>query len=146
MRLLSADPARGTTTVLREDTDRHWLDIVAGVPGWTGDGRIVWTADAEGARRLLVAAPGELTDGTAAAGHPGRPPGAGGGGIDGDTVLFTASEGDPTDVSLWAYGSEGLAEVTPEHGIHTGQRAGGTTAAPHPLAGHARRHGERVHG
>jgi len=33
MRLLSADPARGTTAVLREDTDEHWVDIVAGVPG-----------------------------------------------------------------------------------------------------------------
>ena len=66
MRLLSADAARGATAVLREDTDARWLDIVPGVPGWTGDGRIVWTADAEGARRLLVAAPAELTDGTAA--------------------------------------------------------------------------------
>src|SRR5260370_1276753 len=43
MRLLSADPARGTMAVLREDTDEHWLDIVPGAPGWTGDGRIVWT-------------------------------------------------------------------------------------------------------
>ncbi|HET7244255.1 MAG TPA: DPP IV N-terminal domain-containing protein, partial [Streptosporangiaceae bacterium] len=66
MRLLSADPARAVTAVLREDTDDHWVDIVAGVPGWTGDGRIVWTADAGGAKRLFVAAPGELADGTAA--------------------------------------------------------------------------------
>jgi dipeptidyl-peptidase-4 len=127
MRLLSADPARGTTTVLREDTDRHWVDIVAGVPGWTGDGRIVWTADSEGARRLLVATPGELTDGTAAPVTPVDLQVRGVASIDGDTVLFTASQGDPTDVSIWAYGPEGLAEVTPEHGVHTGQRAGGTT-------------------
>ena len=127
MRLLSADPARGTTTVLREDTDRHWVDIVAGVPGWTGDGRIVWTADSEGARRLLVATPGELTDGTAAPVTPVDLQVRGVASIDGDTVLFTASQGDPTGVSLWAHGPEGLAEVTPEHGVHTGQRAGGTT-------------------
>ena len=99
MRLLSADPARGTTAVLREDTDRHWVDIVAGVPGWTGDGRIVWTADSEGARRLLVAAPGELTDGTAAPVTPVDLQVRRVASIDGDTVLFTASEGDPTDVS-----------------------------------------------
>jgi dipeptidyl-peptidase 4 len=127
MRLLSADPARGTTAVLREDTDGHWVDIVAGVPGWTGDGRIVWTADAGGAKRLLVAAPGELADGTAA---PVTPPGLqvrGVADIDGDTVVFTASGTDPTEVALWAYGPEGLAKVTPEHGVHTGRRTGGTT-------------------
>ena len=32
MRLLAADPATGATTVLREDTDPRWLDIVPGVP------------------------------------------------------------------------------------------------------------------
>ena len=127
MRLLSADPARGTAAVLREDTDERWVDIVAGVPGWTGDGRIVWTADAEGARRLLVAAPGALADRTAA---PVTPPGLqvrGVVGIDGDAVLFTASDGDPTNVGLWLYRGQGLARLTPGHGVSTGQRAGGTT-------------------
>jgi len=127
MRLLSADPPRGTTTVLREDTDRHWVDIVPGVPAWTADGRIVWTADSEDTRRLLVATPQELTDGIAA---PVTPPTLQVRGItdtDGDTVVFTASEEDPTSVALWAYGPEGLDRVTPEHGVHTGRWAGGTT-------------------
>src|SRR5262249_19038378 len=69
MRLLSADPARGTVAVLREDSDEHWLDIVPGVPARTGDGRIVWTADADGAKRLLVAAPAQLAEAA-----PGTPP------------------------------------------------------------------------
>ena len=77
--------------MLREDTDEHWVDIVAGVPGWTSGGRIVWTADAEGARRLLVAAPEELTDGTAAPVTPAGLQVRGVTDIDGDTVLFTAS-------------------------------------------------------
>jgi dipeptidyl-peptidase-4 len=127
MRLLSADIALGTLAVLREDTDEHWVDIVPGVPGWTSDGRIVWTADAGGARRLLVAAPAELADGTAA---PVTPPDLhvrAVADIDRDTVLFTASEADPTDVALWTYGPQGLAKVTPEHGVHTGRRTGGTT-------------------
>jgi dipeptidyl-peptidase 4 len=127
MRLLSADPAGGTTAVLREDTDEHWVDIVAGVPGWTGDGRIVWTADSGGARRLLVAAPAELTGGTAAPVTPVGLQVRGVADIDGDTVLFTASEGDPTAVALWVCGPGGLAKVTPEHGVHTGRRTGGTT-------------------
>ena len=35
MRLLAADPATGATTVLREDTDPRWLEIVPGVPART---------------------------------------------------------------------------------------------------------------
>ncbi len=126
MVLLSADPARGTVAVLRADTDARWLDVVAGVPGWTGDGRIVWTADSGGARRLLVATPAELADRTAA---PVTPPGLqvrAVADIDGDTVLFTASE-DPTGAALWTYGPPGLAKITPEHGVYAGRRTGGTT-------------------
>ncbi len=64
IRLLAADPVTGATTVLREDTDPHWVDIVPGVPARAGDGRIVWAADADGARRLLVGTPDELASGT----------------------------------------------------------------------------------
>jgi dipeptidyl-peptidase-4 len=127
MRLLSADPRRDTVAVLREDTDEHWLDIVPGVPGWTGDGRIAWTADADGAKRLIVAAPGQLADGTAA---PVTPPDLqvrAVADIDGNTVLFTASDEDPTAVGLWRYGPEGLVPEVSERGVCTGRRAGGTT-------------------
>jgi dipeptidyl-peptidase 4 len=127
MQLLSADPERGTAAVLREDADARWLDIVPGVPGRTQDGRIVWTAGAGGARRLLVAAPAELADGTAAPVTPVGLQVRGVADIDGDTVLFSASEADPTEVALWAYGPQGLAKVTPEPGVHTGRRTGGTT-------------------
>jgi dipeptidyl-peptidase-4 len=131
MRLLSADPARGVTAVLREDTDEHWADIVAGVPGWTGDGRIVWTADADGTKRLLVAAPAELANGAAAPVTPVGLQVRGVADIDGDTVLFSASDDDPTEVALWAYGPQGLAKVTTEPGVSTGRRAGGTTVVLH---------------
>ncbi len=126
-RLLSADPVCGEVELIREDNDEHWVDIVAGVPGWTGDGRIVWAADSGGAKRLLVAAPEALADGTAA---PVTPPGLqvrAVADIDGDTVLFTASDGDPADVALWLYREDGLARLTPEHGVHSGRRSGGTT-------------------
>jgi dipeptidyl-peptidase 4 len=126
MRLLSADPATGEVATVREDTDEHWLDIVPGVPAWTSDGKIVWTTDAEGARRLLVAAPADLGDRTA---KPVTPAGLQVREVlaaDGDTVLFSASE-DPTEIGLWLYGPDGLSCLTPDPGVYAGSRAGGTT-------------------
>ncbi len=132
MRLLSADPARGAVAVLREDTDEHWADIVPGVPAWTGDGKIAWTADSDGAKRLLVAAPSQL-----AGAAPVTPAGLQVRAVadaDGDAVLFTASaDGDPASVSLWLYRPDGLTRLTrltrltPDAGVHSGRRAGGTT-------------------
>ena len=153
MRLLAADPATGATTVLREDTDPRWVDIVPGVPAWTGDGRIAWTADSGGTRRLLVGTPDELAEGAAAA---VTPPGLQVReilSVDGDAVLFTASGADPAAIGLWLYrprgleetgleetGLEetrleetrleetgGLQEISPPGGVHAGTRAGGTT-------------------
>jgi dipeptidyl-peptidase-4 len=126
MRLLSADPGRGAVAVLREDTDRDWVDIVPGAPGWTGDGRIAWTADSEGAKRLLVATPARL-----AGAAPVTPPELQVRAVadtDGDAVLFTASASDdPAAVGLWLHRPDGLIRLTPERGVHSGRRAGGTT-------------------
>jgi dipeptidyl-peptidase-4 len=152
MRLLTADPATGATTLLREDTDPRWVDIVPGVPARTGDGRIVWAADGDGARQLLVGTPDELAGGTSPGSiGPGstRPgstrPGSTGAAVtppslqvreilsvDGGTVLFTASAGDPTEIGLWLYrredaGNSGLREISPPGGVHAGTRAAGTT-------------------
>jgi dipeptidyl-peptidase 4 len=126
MRLLSADPASGDTTVLREDSDERWLDIVPGVPARTDAGRIVWTTDDGGARRLLVATPDELRDSSAAAVTPPTLQVRQIVAVDGDFILFTASQ-EPMDIGLWLYGPPGLAQVTPREGIFGGQRAGGTT-------------------
>jgi dipeptidyl-peptidase-4 len=121
MRLLSVDAATGRAEVLRQDTDPRWLDIVPGVPAWTADGRLVWTADRDDTRRLLVGAPGETV--------PVTPPGLqvrGVLGVDGDTVLFQASA-EPTEIGLWSYGPGGLSRVGEDGGIEAGTRAGGTT-------------------
>jgi len=126
MLLLSADPARAATAVLRADSDDRWLDIVPGVPARTGDGRIVWAADAGGARRLLVASPEELADGTAAPVTPASLQVREVLDVDSGTVLFTASEDEPTEIGLWTYGPGGLAQITPAAGVHHGHRAGGT--------------------
>ena len=127
LRLLAADPARRAVAVLREDTDERWLDIVPGVPARTAGHRIVWTADAEGAKRLLVAAPEELADRTAAPVTPPVLQVRAVLSVDGDTVLFTASGADPAEVGVWAYGPDGLRAVAAGPGVHAGARAGGTT-------------------
>jgi dipeptidyl-peptidase-4 len=121
VRLLSVDPGSGRSTVLREDTDPVWVEIVPGVPAWTADGRLIWTADRDGTRRLLAGPPGTL--------EPVTPPGLqvrGVLGVDGDTVLFSASE-EPTEIGLWAYGPGGLSRISDGGTIESGTAGGGTT-------------------
>ncbi len=126
MRLLAVDPVSGSTTVLREDSDERWLDIVPGVPARTDAGRIVWTTDDGGARRLLVATPGELSAGSAVPVTPTTLQVREIVAVDGDFVLLRASE-EPIDIGLWLHGPSGLARITPPEGVFGGRRAGGTT-------------------
>ena len=130
MRLLSADTTAGTTRVLREDTDQHWVDIVPGVPARTSQGRIVWTVDSGGARRLLVATAEEHTAGTAAPVTPASLQVREVLSADDDgSVLFTASQADPAEIGLWLYraGPAVLTGISPPGGVHAGRRAGGST-------------------
>src|SRR5262245_20358616 len=127
MRLLRIDPHTGETTVLREDSDARWLDIVPGVPARLADGRIAWTVDSDGARRLLAAQQDDLAD---AAAKPVTPPDLqvrGALSVDGDTVLLSASDGDSAEIGVWAYGPDGLRLVSETGGVHGAVRRGGTT-------------------
>jgi len=127
IRLLAVDPATGETSLVREDSDPHWVDLVPGVPAWMNDGRIVWTADVGDSRRLLVASASDL--GTVIA-RPVTPAGMNVREVlsaDGDTVLFSASEDDPADVGVWAYGASGVVRVSGEGGVSGAVRRGGTT-------------------
>lgn len=97
----------GETSLVREDRDKAWLDLVPGSPAWTDDGRIVCTVDAEDTRRLVV---GEETV---------TPPGlqalrilqADGG------VLFVATD-EPTEEHVWRWSPGGLERLTDTPGIH----------------------------
>ncbi len=103
------------------------MDIVPGVPARTGDGRIVWTADAGGARRLLAASAADHAAGAAAPLTPASLQVREVTGVDGDVILFTASGADPAEIGLWSHGPAGLREISPPGGVHGGTRAGGTT-------------------
>ena len=85
-----------------------------GRPALLDDGRLVWTVDADDTRRLVV---GEDVV---------TPPGLQVRSVldvDGDTVLFAASE-QPTEIHLWTASPRGVERVTTEAGVHSGRRAG----------------------
>jgi dipeptidyl-peptidase-4 len=127
LRLLAVDPRTGQTTILRADTDPCWTDIVPGVPAWTADERIAWTADSDGTRRLLVATAEQHAAGTA---EPVTPAGLQVRailGVDGEAVLFAASAQDPAQVGLWLARPDGLTPLPLGDGVHAGWRSGGTT-------------------
>src|ERR1700722_15373125 len=121
LRILRVDPASGQTRVLHEDTDPVWLEIVPGVPAWTADGRIAWTRDDQDTRRLVLLAPGDPPEFVTPPGLQVRSVLA----VDGDTVLFQASRGDPAEVSLWTYGPSGLRWLGGEAGVEAGTPPGG---------------------
>ncbi|MEJ2870903.1 prolyl oligopeptidase family serine peptidase [Actinomycetospora sp. OC33-EN08] len=116
--LRRVDPSSGRTEVVRADTDDAWVDLVPGVPAHLGDGSLVWCADVEDARRLVV--DGEIVTGP-------RLLVRGVAGIDGSTVLFTASEyGFPTSVVLATWSREaGVSVVSAEDGVASGRLGGG---------------------
>ena len=121
MRVLEVDPATGETSVLREDTDADWVDIVAGVPARLDDGTLVWTVDRDGAKRLLIG--DEAVTGVDLEVRDIA-------GVDGDVVVFRAST-EPTEVGVYTWSrAGGVAQmeadgVTP--GVWRARRSGGTT-------------------
>lgn len=120
-RILSVDPDSGETSTVREDTDDRWLDIVSGVPRRLDDGTLVWTADIDGAKRLLIGGePVTHADMQVRAVLD----------TDGDAVVFSAST-EPSEVGVWTWSAaDGVApfpSAGAAAGVYTARRAGGTT-------------------
>jgi dipeptidyl-peptidase 4 len=116
LQVLRVDPLTGLTSPRYEQHDPAWVDIVPGVPAHTSSGALVVTADADGARRLMIddvpVTPAELQVRSVLD-------------VDGATVLFTAST-DPWSVGLHSWDGSGLTEHTPATGVHSGRLSGGT--------------------
>ncbi|MCK2213074.1 S9 family peptidase [Actinomadura sp. ATCC 31491] len=115
MRLSTVDPATGATTLVREDTDPAWVDIVGGVPAHLDDGSLVWAANGEGGHRLFVGdravTPPTLQVRAVLD-------------VDHDSVLFSAS-GDPTEIQLWTWDGHSLLPVSTRSGVFSGRMSGG---------------------
>ena len=131
-RILRVDPTTGATTVLTEQSDPVWVDVVPGVPAHTATGALVTVADLDGARRLVV--DGEpVTPSTLQVRQVLDVDGAE------DAVLLLASE-EPTSTGLWSWSPSGLQALTTGAGVHSGRRRAGTlvvqrldTASPSTL-------------
>ncbi|TDE30729.1 prolyl oligopeptidase family serine peptidase [Actinomadura sp. 6K520] len=118
-RVLRVDPSNGETSLLHNEHDPVWTEIVPGLPARTGGGDLVWaTEDREtDTRRLTVA------------GTPVTPPGLqlrSVLGVDGDAILFTGSE-EPTEIHLYSRDETGVTKITEGRGVFGGTRSGGVT-------------------
>jgi dipeptidyl-peptidase-4 len=117
MRIVEIEVTTGATTVIREDTDPHWLALVPGVPDRLPDGRLVCTVDDADTRRLvvgdqIVTPPGLQVQAVLSRGSA--------------DILFSASR-EPTEQHLWAYFADGeCTQLTSEPGVHAGAGASDT--------------------
>ena len=113
MRIVDVDVETGATTLVREDTDADWLEVIPGVPDRLPDGRLVCTVDIDDTRRLVVGDQVVSPIGLQVRAVLARSP----------DVLFTAST-EPTEQHLWAYVSNGeCVALTSKPGVHTGTGA-----------------------
>lgn len=117
--------ADGSTALVREETDEAWVELVPGTPARTASGDLVWVSVSkdDDTRELVVG-----TDFVTPAGLQVREVC----GVDGDTVLFTASPVQ-TETRLYSYAGGEVRELSDGPGVFTGTSAGGTTVV-HGLA------------
>lgn len=113
LRVLAVDPGTGATSLLHEQRDPAWVQLVRGIPARTDSGLLVTTQDRGTTRGLLVG------------GQPVTPDGlqireviA----VTGESVLFIASD-EPTEEHLWEYEDGSARRLSHRPGLHAGQRA-----------------------
>ena len=135
LHVLEADPDPGVTTLLHEQLDPAWVELISGTPARTASGALIHTvdtvsADGAGTRQLLVD------------GKPVTPLGLQVRdvlGVTGESVLFIGME-EPTEEHLWSYDRHlgRLVRLSDGPGLHAGVQVGATLLlASHTEAGHA---------
>jgi len=114
-RLLEAD-AHGATSVVRDVSDPAWVDLFDGAPARLGDGRLIGIrADRDADVYRLVVGDADATEPTLQVRAV----------LDtNDAVLFSASDGDPTQVHVFRWSDAGTERITDEPGVHAGAGAG----------------------
>ncbi|MFC4497184.1 prolyl oligopeptidase family serine peptidase [Streptomyces ovatisporus] len=118
VRTLAVDPGSGGTSVLAEQLDDHWVELLPGAYCRTASGALVVPCESEDTRRLRVG--GEVV----------TPPGLQVRavlGTEGETVLFSAAE-EPMETHVWSFSpGSGRVRISGTPGVHTGLSRGGTT-------------------
>ncbi|MET8682217.1 DPP IV N-terminal domain-containing protein, partial [Streptomyces sp. NPDC004647] len=117
LRVLTADPATGTTEVLHEQRDAAWVQLMPGTPARTASGALVRPYEEEDTRGLRVGPDGRTPPGLQVRQVLGTA---------GERVLFTASE-DPMETHVWGYEpGGGCVRLSEGPGLHTAVAGGGT--------------------
>jgi dipeptidyl-peptidase-4 len=119
LRVLGLEPETGATRILAEQHDDTWVTLVPGLPARTASGVLLTSANAGDTYQLL------------ADGVPVTPPGlqleavlA----VDGERVLFTAADAEPTEIHLYAFEhGSGVIRLSDVPGVHGGTGQGGCT-------------------
>jgi len=117
LEIQAADPADGKTTTLHAEVDAEWVELTAGVPAWTADGRLVRESAADGTHRLIV-------DGVAVS-----PPGLQVRSVldVGDEILFSGSEDDPTQIHVFRTEDGKVRRLSVDDGVHVGSGSAALT-------------------
>ncbi|QIK10121.1 S9 family peptidase [Streptomyces sp. ID38640] len=117
MRTLAVDPETGATEVLHERTDPAWVEIIDGTPARTASGALVHHEDEGDTRYLAVGGRRVTPEGMQLCAVLG---------VEGERVLFTASE-DPLETHVWCHEpGRGNRLLSREPGRFTGVARGGT--------------------
>ena len=111
----SVDLATGELTVLADDVDPVWVELFDGVPAWCGD-RLVRIVDRDGARRLVVDDDPVTPDNVYVRAVVGT---------DDESVVFTATYDDPSQVHVVRWTADGLQRLTDGPGVHGAVAAAG---------------------
>jgi dipeptidyl-peptidase-4 len=104
----------GSVSVVSEDTDPDWVDVVPGTPAWTKAGELVRVAVRDGAYQLLIG---------------DRP--LTGPGLNvrqvldvGEDVLLSAHGADAAQLHVYTAGPAGVTQLSTEPGVHQAARHG----------------------
>lgn len=117
VRTLAVDPETGATEVLHERTDPAWVEIIDGTPARTASGTLVLHEDEGDTRYLTVGGRRVTPEGMQLCAVLG---------VEGERVLFTASE-DPLETHVWCHEpGRGNRRLSREPGRYTGVARGGT--------------------
>jgi dipeptidyl-peptidase-4 len=122
----TVDVDTGATTLVHEDTDGIWVELFPGSPAWCGT-EVVRIADRSGARRLFVGDEAVTDDVLYVRGVVGT---------SSDTVVFTASAGDPAQVHVYRWSASGIEALTTDAGVHGATHSGETTVLASSGLGH----------